>query len=336
MFKHTEFNFGISIDAIADCDFGLLNTLDNKDLLNQIQYNAADKMQRYLAEEMGIIQRHWCPSDLNALDLARSALSRLIAKESDIIESSDFIIYCGISNPHPITTLSAKLAYEFGFKGYPSCWDLKSGCSTGVLALIQSLQLFSCGAQSGIIICSETLSKFCNPKTLQMAAVVGDGAVALRVSKSDAWKVKAIRHGSNPQYSHLMNVPGNFPVDPENYQPAHYKFEFSEKNTGLLQLRKHWLESLSGLIEDSGFPATNIQQYVPHQVDYKKNIAIAEACGITTENVASNFSHFGNMGCPSVFLNYLNNCGEIQAGNGLVFHAVGGGISWAGMYLEKQ
>lgn len=338
MLKTGSFRSGIEITHIATCDFDALERVGNAELLARRGKGEGGKLARFIEQEMGIEQRHFCPPEQNALHLARSALERLVAMNPAIVDEAEFFILGGISSPMPVTTTSALLAGEFGFRNV-SCWDIKSGCSTGVLALIQAQQWIESGARTGVIVCTETLSKFSNPEILQMSAAIGDGAVALQVSASEQWKVRGIVHGTDPSLVRSMIVKGEFPVRIDDYDPSQYYFSFEQKPEGIAAIGRYWVQSLQSLLESASVTAPQVRHYVAHQVDAAKNAAIAAACGIADDAVARNFSRFGNMGCPTVFINYHQWINRPQhafnAGDCLVFHAVGGGVSWAGVCLER-
>lgn len=328
---------GFEITHIETCDFSRLNRLSNADTFKQLGVDPGSRVARFIERSMGVNQRFQCEPEQDALDLARSAIARLVDTNPAVTQEAEFFIYVGISNPMPAVTASAYLAGEFGFKNV-SCWDLKSGCSAGVLALIQAYQWINMGAKSGVIVCSETMSRFANPAVLQMSAAIGDGAVALQVSASNQWQLKASVHGTDPELSSSMMVKGRFPVDIDHYDPADYRFAFQQKSEVLKTIGNYWISSLQQLIATSGIEPSSIKHYIAHQVDASKNAAIADHCGISAEHTARCFADYGNMACPTVFVNYYHwiarDRHEFNVGDYLVFHAVGGGVSWAAMSLE--
>lgn len=338
MLKNNHYRQGIDIRHIATCDFAALECVSNAELFARLGIAGQPRLTRFIEQGMGIRQRFVCPPQLNALDLARSAVQRLLTQNPALVDEAEFFILGGISNPLPVATTSALLAGEFGFRNV-SCWDIKSGCSTGVLALIQALQWIESGARTGVIICSETLSKFTNPEVLQMSAAIGDGAVALQVSASDQWKVRGLVHGTDPSLVRMMQVKGEFPVNIAQYDPARYYFSFEQKPEGLEAIGRYWVQSLQDLLTTSTVTPEQVKHYVAHQVDASKNVAIARQCGIVDDAVARNFADYGNMGCPTVFINLhqwlLQPQHQFARGDCLVLHAVGGGVSWAGMCLER-
>lgn len=328
---------GFEISALETCDFSSLNALYNIDVLQLAGQQKADKMAKFIEEKMGAWRRFHIDESGSALDLARQALSALVDKNPSILAEADFFIYAGISNPMPVATHSALLASEFGFH-QPSCWDIKSGCSSGVLALIQANAWLQMGAQKGVIVASETLTKFADPKTLQMSAAVGDGAAALVVERSDRWRLKSAVHGTDPKHVHSMLVKGTIPVRNEDYQRENFRFSFQEKSDLVQALSHYWMKSLQDLLKGATISGSEIQHYIAHQVDAGKNAAVAAACDIPDSSVAKCFREFGNMGCPTIFVNYqqwfANPERQIQQGDHMVLHAVGGGLSWAGLCLE--
>lgn len=330
---------GFHIPHITTCDFDSMLSLSNAEVLARANQDDASKIARFIERKMGILHRYQAQDDINALDLARQALTALIKESPTIAKEADFLIYAGISNPLPVATHSALLGAEFGFEN-PSCWDIKSGCSSGVLALIQAMSWIQMGAKKGVIVASETLSKFARPDTLQMSAAVGDGAVALVVEASDDWEVKGLVHGSDPQYVTNMLVEGQIPVANENYDRENFRYTLKNKGNTFEVLHEYWIKSLQNLLESSELHGSEIQHYIAHQVDGSKNAAVAKTCHIEAPAVAKNFTHFGNMGSPTVFINYhqwiKHQHKVVNPAENLIFHAVGGGLSWAGICLNKR
>lgn len=326
-----------NIEDVTTCDFEQMEKLDNQSVLAKTGSAADERLLRFVTSSMGIEERYWCKADQNALTLARDAMAKLLQRNPKLVDTAEFLIFAGISNPYPVTTISALLGGEYGLKNV-SCWDLKSGCSTALLAMQQALGLIKAGAGNGIIVAAENLTRFSNPNVKQMALAIGDGACALHISNKATWKVKSSVHGTDPAFSSYMRVEGEFPYNPDNYQPQDYYFGFANKPEGIEKLGQYWQSSLAELLDLAQVTGQDIQHYIAHQVDASKNLAIAQSAHIPGESVALNFRHFGNMGCPTIFINYhrwhQNKDKTFKPGDHLVFHAVGGGISWAGICAQ--
>ncbi|MEM8570887.1 MAG: 3-oxoacyl-[acyl-carrier-protein] synthase III C-terminal domain-containing protein [Pseudomonadota bacterium] len=329
---------GLEIAGIATCDFQDMTWLDNETLFREILgREESAKLTDFIVRNIGAEIRYHARPGKNAIDLGREALKRLLDKHPEALEEADFIIFAGISSPRPVTTVSALLADEFGFRN-AGCWDLKSGCSSGVLAMIQAHGHMAHGARGGIIVCAETLSRFTDPSALQMAATIGDGAAALWVRRSENWHLTGLVHGTDPRYSQAMAVRGTFPVDPDTYNPAEYVFSFAQKPEGIKALGERWLGSLKDLMEVTGLSGTDVTGYIAHQVDATKNARVPAAVNIDASCVAKSFSRYGNMGCPTIFVNYADWLDQRETppgpGDTLILHAVGGGLSWAALSLN--
>ena len=331
-----NYNCGIKISNMSSCHFNKLTKVSNEDLLLTGGRKIDLRLLQFVEKRMGVQNRYHAQKDITSLDLAREALADLLTKEPSLKTEAEFLIFAGISNPLPTVCMSAFLSAEFELENV-SCWDIKSGCSSGVLAFIQALDWFSSGSKKGIIVCSETLSKFTNPEFLQMSLSTGDGAVAFSVEQSMDWKVLGVVHGTDPRTFKSLYVSGVYPVDIDNYRPSDYVFKVDEKSDAIERLEYYWNKSLQDLVSISGVLPENIKHYIPHQVDASKNLGYAKKAGIPLTSVASNIQDYGNMGCPTVFLNYQQwmNDKKFEKDDTLILHAVGGGISWAGIALKK-
>jgi 3-oxoacyl-[acyl-carrier-protein] synthase-3 len=336
---HLPYDFGFEINEAASCDFSQMQAMTNEAVCSVAREGECDeRLIGFIAKKMGIQNRYYVEKERNALDLAREALKSLVEKDPSIVKEADFFIFGCISSPMPTTCVSSFLASEVGMDQL-SCFDLKSGCSTGVLALQMALDFFHKGAKRGVIVCSETLSKFANPEFLQMSAATGDGAAAISLTKSMDWKVSGMVHGTDPHLMKSMYVPGTFPIDQENYKAEDYFFHFATKTDAIEKMGYYWQHSLKELLEVSKLSGEDVNHYIAHQVDGSKNVAFAKSQNIPDSAIAQNFKTFGNMGCPTVLLNYKawseRDEHGFKKGDHLIFHAVGGGLSWAGIAMER-
>lgn len=333
----SHYSTGIKISQIASCDFQKMKKISNEELLKTGGREVDPRLLTFIERKMGVLYRHHCLPDMTSLDLARDALGKLLEKDPSLKKEAEFFIFAGISSPLPTVCMSAFLSCEFELENV-SCWDLKSGCSSGLLAYIQALDWFSAGAKKGIIVCAETLSKFANPEMLQMSLSTGDGAIAMSVERTNEWKVLGVVHGTDARFFKSLYVPGIYPMNIASYKEEDYYFKTDGKNDALEQLEIHWNASLKQLIEISSVDPKVVKHYIAHQVDASKNKACAQNAGIDVDCIAINIQEYGNMGCPTIFLNYKQWAEKKKfiKDDVLILHAVGGGISWAGLCLQKQ
>ncbi len=125
----------------------------------------------------------------------------------------------------------------------------------------------------------------------------------------------------------------------DKFDPTEYVFHFADAGGTIEALGAYWQNSLKDLLSMSGLKGEEVTHYVSHQVDGTKNRMVAQGAGIPASAVATNFQNYGNMGCPTIFINYAMNIADknvqFKKGDKLVFHAVGGGLTWAGICLER-
>ncbi len=338
MFNARNYKVGLTVDNVETCDFESMKSMTNEEILKMGRGEEDSRLLGFITKKMKIHNRFWVTKEQDALDLARQAIKKLVEKDNSLLQDAEFLILAGISNPMPTVCTAALLAGEFGFKN-TSCWDIKSGCSTGVLAAMQALDWFQNGAKKGVIVCTETFSKFTNSEILQMAVSIGDGACAMSVSADESMEVLGAVHGTDAEYLKTMYVPGKYPIDKENYDPSQYHFHFAQKSDSLEKMAHYWQQSLVDLMKTSGIEGSEVSHYISHQVDGSKNLMFAKSQGIPEESVALNFTEYGNMGCPTIFINYhfWQKAGKkVKPGDVIIYHAVGGGLSWAGLCQRRK
>jgi 3-oxoacyl-[acyl-carrier-protein] synthase III len=331
MFKSRSFSIGLKITKSALCDFDKLIRLDNKDILTKAG-KQDERLVQFLATKMGIQTRYWVPDKLYAIDLARQALANLLQAEPTIAHEADFLIFCGISNSLPTVCHASLLANEYAFK-QASCFDLKSGCSSGVLGLIQALFWLNHGAKKGVIVCAESLSKFTDPTLLQMSGVVGDGATAVVVEADPEVEVLSVLQGTDATHFKTMYVKEPFPPSSSAVSSESYRFSISDNALALQRSEELWNSSLQESLSLAQLKGSDISNFYAHQFDGVKLKAYAQAVGIGPEAVYDAFTDYGNIGCPSVFLAFHQNK---TRGQTTMFHAVGGGQSWASVVLKEK
>src|SRR5436309_2090195 len=153
---------GVRIADVEPCDFGLMPSYDTDHLL---RLASPDQWERYLESavsrrliaELGVERRHLThvpgqpldPRRRTAIDLARSAVERLRMRRSRELDRLDAFIFASTSNPNPCNCQAALLAEALGITA--SCYDLKSGCSSGVLGLIQAALLIDAGCERVLV-----------------------------------------------------------------------------------------------------------------------------------------------------------------------------------------
>jgi 3-oxoacyl-[acyl-carrier-protein] synthase III len=199
----------VRIADVETCDFGLVPRYDTATVLRAAQpdrweHYLAAAVSRKLIAELGVEQRHLTqlpgelpdPARLNAFDLARSAVQRLQARRGHDLDRLDALVFVSTSNPNPVNSQAALLASKLGLR--TSCMDLKAGCSSGVLGIMEAALLIQAGCERVLVVMAENLSHLTDPEELRMLLTVGDGAACILVEAGTGLGFLSMIHGSAP------------------------------------------------------------------------------------------------------------------------------------------
>ncbi len=330
---------GVRIVDVETCDFGLMAPLDTAALLRAARGEdgaryLASPVARTLVAELGVERRHLtqvpgqpvAPGRLNALDLARSAVGRLAARRRDELARLDALIFVSTSNPNPCNSQAALLAETAGLSA--SCFDLKAGCSGGVLGVAQGALLIGAGCERVLVVMAENLSQLTPPADLRMLLTVGDGAACVLLERSARGGFLRVLHGTAPEHAGSMVVRTPFPPSTPG---AQYTYEIADARRARDFLAQRWRtlyrESLAGFADPPDW-------WFFHQTHAAQVHALLCEHGMTPSRTVNVVTTHGNMGTSTFAVAMARAFPHIRPGQRYLLQAVGGGISWCSIVAE--
>lgn len=333
---------GVRIADVETCDFDLLRAYDTAELLHlarparAAEYLASASARRLIAE-LGVERRHLTQvpgqaapmGRLNALDLARSAVTRLQARRARELARLDALIFVSTSNPYPCNSQAALLAESCGLVA--SCLDLKAGCSGGVLALVQGALLIRAGCERVLVVMAENLSQFTPPDDLRMLLTVGDGAACVLLERAPDARFLAMLHGTEPALASTMAVRTAFP--PAGAE-ARYVYEFREGTRTAAFLRERWCALFHESLAAAGVERHDLAYALFHQTHRAQVEGLAADLGLDPERVPAVVGDHGNMGTPTFAVALARVHRDLAPGQRFLLQAVGGGVSWCAIVAE--
>lgn len=334
----------VRIADVETCDFGLLPSVETETLLRAAhptdwrRYLESDTARRFLAD-LGVERRHLtqipgqppAPSRLNALDLARSAVSRLRARRPAELAALDALIFVSTSNPNPCNSQAALLAGEFGLNA--SCLDLKAGCSGGVLGLIQAALLIGSGCERVLVVMAENLSQLTPPDDLRMLLTVGDGAACVLVERCVGPGFLTMIHGTDPSLARAMEVRAPFPPISAD---ARYAFEVQGAAAASAFIASRWRSLYQESLAGAGVPASQLAYWFFHQTHGAQVTSLLTECGVPPSRTVRVVTRHGNMGTPTFACAMARGFAQVRPGDRYLLQAVGGGVSWAAIVAEHR
>jgi 3-oxoacyl-[acyl-carrier-protein] synthase-3 len=334
---------GVRIVDVETCDFGMMPSYDTATLLrlacpNTWQRSLESPVSRRLIAGLGVERRYLThvpgrvpdPGRHTAIDLARSAVERLRARRPQELARLDALIFVSTSNPNPCNSQAALLAGQLGLTA--SCFDLKAGCSSGVLGLAQAALLIDAGCERVLVVAAENLSHIMPADDLRALVSVGDGAACVLVEKC-AGRGFRILHGTAPAFGSAMAVRTPFPPARAD---AQYVYEFSDTQVTREFVHDRWRALFHESMEGAGIRASDVAQFCFHQTHGAQIDALVSDLGLDPVRVPRVVHDHGNMGSPTFAVALAQVFTNLAPGQSYLLEAVGGGLSWCAIVAEHR
>ncbi len=335
---------GVRIVDVDTCDFGLLPSYDTTQLL---RLACPDSWERYLDSavsrrliaDLGVERRHLThvpgqlpdPDRRTALDLARSAGERLAGRRPGALDRLDALIFVSTSNPNPCNCQAALLAGQLGIA--TSCLDLKSGCSGGVLGLVQAALLIHTGCERVLVVMAENLSQLTPTDDLRALLTVGDGAACVLLERGEGPGFLSVVHGTAPEFAGAMAMKTPFPPARAD---ARYVYEISDAIATRKFLHERWRTLFHDSLEHAGILRTDLAHCFLHQTHAAQVDALEHDLGLDPARVVRVVHDHGNMGSPTFAVAMARAFAGIAPGQRYMIEAVGGGLSWCAIVGEHS
>jgi 3-oxoacyl-[acyl-carrier-protein] synthase-3 len=334
----------LRIADVETCDFGLMAPVDTETLLREAhssdwrRYLESSSARRLLAE-LGVTRRHLtqipgrpaAPGRLNAFSLARSAVARMMARRPAELAALDALIFVSTSNPNPCNSQAALLAGEFGLRA--SCFDLKAGCSGGVLGIVQAALLIGAGCRRVLVVMAENLSQLTSPDDLRMLLTVGDGAACVLLEAHEGPGFLAMLHGTEPALAHTMTVRTPFPPA----EPG-VRYVYEMEDTAVIRpfLADRWRALYHEGLAAARLDPTRLDHWFFHQTHGAQVDALRDELAGSRCRAPKVVDRFGNLGTPTFAVALAEGFSRLEPGDHYLIQAVGGGVSWAAIVAEHR
>ena len=140
-----------------------------------------------LRKKTGIEQRHICPKEMTAGDMAQLAAEKLFSQTGIERNSIDFLLLCTQSPDYYLPTTACILQDKLNLSKNCGALDFNLGCSGFIYGLGLAKGLIESGqAKNILLLTSETYSKYINPNDNATKVLFGDAAAATLISGLDS------------------------------------------------------------------------------------------------------------------------------------------------------
>lgn len=294
----------------------------------------------FIVEKSGVALRHFVTPGESNSTMGAAALQQALDKAGLAFEDLDLMINASGSYDYPIPETSCLIqrALGKGDSGVP-CFTVDSTCLSFITALDVAGAFIASGRYRRIgIVSSEVASRSLNYKEWESATLLGDGAAAAIVERSEG--VSALLSSRMETYGHgafHTHVAGGGNVRHprhDNVDPDEYTFSMNGLavlTTAFKRLRTFNKKLFAGL----DFQLSEVDIFVPHQASRVALEKAQQLFRLSDEQFVSNLETHGNCIAASIpmALHDAIAAGRLQRGNRVCLLGTGAGLSIGGAVL---
>ena len=283
-----------------------------------------------ISEKTGIYSRSIASPHQTAVDLAFEAGNKLL-KDVSFKEDIDLIILVTQSPDYVLPTSACILQNQLGLSKKCMAFDINLGCSGFVYAISVAGSLIESGvAKKGLILCSETYTKYIHKNDRTCRPIFSDGASATLLVGSNSDNIGPFVFGTDGSGYEKLIVREGGAREPNIIVDSSY---------GLLEMNgaEVFLFTLSSvpacinmLLDKSNLKIEDIDLFVFHQASKVVLENLIRTMSLDKDKVFINLKYVGNTVSASIpiALKDAETQGRLKNGDTIMLVGFGVGLSW--------
>lgn len=302
-------------------------------LTNKDMEMIVDTSDDWIITRTGIKTRRICPKGKGSSDLAVEAILKAIEDAKIDKDEIEFIICATITPDKFFPSTACIIQKKLGLRNIP-CFDFQAACSGFIYGIEIGRGLIEgCGYTTGVVVASECMSRLTDYTDRSTCVLLGDGAGAAILQKSEQDGIIDSYLCSDGNYGDLLYVPEGGSLYP-------FSFSTLEKRACFMKMEGSTLfkiaissmsEAVTKILEKNNIKKEDISIIIPHQANLRIINGIAKNLGIPIEKFFVNIEKYGNMSaaCVPIALDEAVKEGKIRKGDLVLTVAFGAGLTWA-------
>ncbi|MET0605613.1 MAG: beta-ketoacyl-ACP synthase III [Beijerinckiaceae bacterium] len=295
-----------------------------------------DTSDEWIVQRTGIRERHIAGEGETTATLAEGAARASIAEARLEPNDIDLIVLATSTPDHTFPATATEVQHALGVV-QGAAFDVNAVCSGFVYALSVADKFLASGSSKrALVIGAETFSRILDWKDRTTCVLFGDGAGALVLEAQPSmgeWSDRGVLSAhlrSDGRHRDKLYVDGG----PSSTQTVgHLRMEGRE-------VFRHAVVNLADTVRETlratGFEATDIDWFVPHQANRRIIDATAQKLGIDPGRVVLTVDRHGNTSAASIplALAIARADGRIKDGDLVLIEAMGGGFTWGSALIR--
>ena len=316
------------------CGLGIYlpkNIVTNDDLAKRI-----DTTDEWIQSRSGIRQRHIAADDEVTSDIGFKAAQNALKNANMSIEDIDTIIVATTTPDRTTPATGAYIQRKFGVS-HGAVFDVQGACSGFVYGLdVAAARIETGRSKNTLLVAAETLSRITNWQDRTTAVLFGDGGGAVVLCANSVAEAATQSHiiGS------YLRLDGCLTDILETDGGASYNKQSGELVMRGREVFRHAViniaESVTVLLEQTGYTASDIDWFVPHQANRRIIDGVGTKLNFPQEKTIITVDKHANTSAASIPLALHAGVedGRIKRGDLVMVAAMGAGLSWGSALIR--
>ena len=277
------------------------------------------------------IKTRYLAGDLSVVDLAERAAKKLFESSVDR-ESIDFLVLVTQSPLHALPASACLLHNKLKLNSSCLSFDINLGCSGYVYALALCGSLIETGlARQGLIICSETYSKYIGKKDRTCRPMFSDAAAASLIGHTTDDTLGPFEMGTEGAgYNNLIVRAG------EDTASSGSNKLFMNGSEVFMFTMNMVPKCVNALLKKSGITIQDVDLFIFHQASKLVIDNLIRRLDLPSDKVFTNYETIGNTVSASIpiAMKQAIEVGKMHKGDDVMLVGFGVGYSWGACMLK--
>ena len=287
-----------------------------------------------IEKKTGIFTRHIAGADQSATDMAELAAQKIFTSGVKK-EEVEFLILITQSPEYPLPSSACILQDRLGLKKTCLAFDVNLGCSGFIYGLALGGALIQSGfGNKGLLICSDTYTKYIEKSDRTCRPIFSDGASAVLLTSSTHNIIGPFEMGTDGSgFRNLIVTPN----EKNGYDKKIPESRLFMDGAKLFMFTMAMVPNcVDALLEKSGKKITDIDLFIFHQASKLVMDNIIRRLRLPDERVFKNYHRIGNTVSASlpIALKDALEKKRIIDGNLIMLMGFGVGYSWGGCLVH--
>lgn len=315
--------------AIQKIEYYLPPTVEDGDLLKK---DNPDWRMEDIEKKTGILTRHIADPDQTAADMAVLAVEKLFASGIDK-ETIGFLIFVTQSPDYVLPTTACILQDRLGLSKSCMAFDVNMGCSGFVYGVAIAGGLIESGlAQTGLVVCAETYTKYIDKSDRTCRPIFSDGASAAFLTACEDDALGPFEMGTDGSgYQNLIVAASGARKEPSRVP------NLTMDGAQVFMFTMDMVpKCVNALLAKAGKTIEDIDLFVFHQASKLVMDNIVRRLGLPEHKFFTNYSRIGNTVSAALPIALKDAIDEnrLKQGDLVMLVGFGVGYSWGGCLVQ--